>query len=82
MRCLLAIFPRAGPQVRGLPADTPLVRIDKLPLEAQVSAAVARKALSVQKVLGQAAIDLIETSASAAPAPTLDGRGQHINTRA
>jgi hypothetical protein len=58
------------------------VKIDRLPVEAQISAAVAQKALSVQKVLGQAAIDLIETSGSAAPAPSLDGRGQHINTKA
>ena len=58
------------------------MKIDALPVEAQISAAVARKALSVQKVLGQAALDLIETSGSATPAPSLDGRGQHINTRA
>ena len=71
-----------GPQGRRGPADSLPVKIDGLPIEAQVSAAVARKAQSVQKVLGQAALDLIETSGSAAPAPSLDGRGQHINTRA
>lgn len=58
------------------------MKIDALPIEAQVSAAVARKAQSVQKVLGQAAIDLIEGAGNAAPAPTADGRGQLINTKA
>jgi hypothetical protein len=58
------------------------VKIDKLPVEAQISVAVARKAQTVQKVLGQAAVDLIEGAGNAAPAPTGDGRGQLVNTRA
>jgi hypothetical protein len=56
------------------------VKIDSLPIDLQVSAAVARKAQSVQKQLGQAAVQLIE--GAAAPAPTADGRGQLINTKA
>ncbi len=47
-----------------------------------VSAAVAKKARSVQRVLGQAAVDLIEAAGAAAPAPTGDGRGQLISTKA
>jgi hypothetical protein len=58
------------------------VSIDKLPIDLQISAAVARKELSVQRQLGEAAVQLIEAAAQAAPAPTGDGRGAIINTRA
>jgi hypothetical protein len=63
-------------------ADSPPVKIDSLPIDLQVSAAVARKAQSVQKQLGQAAVQLIEGAGAAAPAPTADGRGQLVNTKA
>ncbi len=58
------------------------MKIDGLPVDAQVAAAVARKAQSVQKLEGQAAVDLIEAAAATAPAPTPDGRGSVINTKA
>lgn len=58
------------------------MRIDKLPVDVQISAAVARKEQSVQRQLGEAAVQLIEGAAEAAPGPTADGRGTLINTRA
>lgn len=58
------------------------VKIDGLLLDAQIATAVARKAQSVQRQLGQAAVDLIEAAGSTAPAPTADGRGAIINTKA
>lgn len=58
------------------------MRIDKLPPSVQISAAVARKEQSVQRQLGEAAVQLIESAAEAAPAPTADGRGTLVNTRA
>jgi hypothetical protein len=53
-----------------------------MPLDMQIAAAVARKAQSVQKLEGQAALDLIEAAASAAPGPSADGRGGVIDTKA
>lgn len=58
------------------------MRIDKLPVDVQITAAVARKEQSVQRQLGEAAVQLIEGAAEAAPGPTADGRGTLINTRA
>jgi hypothetical protein len=78
-------FPTAielGPSAWPRAADSLPVKIDSLPLDMQISAAVARKAQSVQKQLGQAAVQLIEAAGAAAPAPTADGRGQHVNTKA
>jgi hypothetical protein len=68
---------------RNRPIRDP-VKIDGLLLDAQITAAVARKAQSVQRQLGQAAVDLIEAAGSTAPAsaPTADGRGAIINTKA
>jgi hypothetical protein len=63
-------------------ADSSRVKIDGLALEAQITAAVAKRAQSVQRQLGQAAIDLIEAASPGAPVPTADGRGALINTRA
>jgi hypothetical protein len=57
--------------------------LSSLPLEAQISAAVARKAQSVQEQIGQAAIQLIDGGAAeSGMAPAGDGRGELINTRA
>ncbi|HTE53704.1 MAG TPA: hypothetical protein VK698_22775 [Kofleriaceae bacterium] len=58
------------------------MRIDKLPVELQISAAVAVKAQSVQRQMGQAAVQLIEGAGVLAPSSSGDGRGTIINTRA
>jgi hypothetical protein len=92
MSHLLLGHPTSGISERSCPSDPPRpadsrhVKIESLaslPVEAQVSAAVARKALAVQKQLGEAGIALIEAASPAdALKSTGDGRGQHIHTLA
>lgn len=48
----------------------------------QIAAAVARKVQTVQKIEGQAAVDLITAAGDVAPPPGADGRGARINTKA
>ncbi len=51
----------------------------------QIAVAVARKALTIQKIEGQAAIDLINAAGDAAPPQAAllpDGRGAIVNTSA
>lgn len=62
------------------------MKIEGIPLDLQIAAAVARKAQSVQEIEGQAALDLINAAGEASPpreaALLPDGRGAIINTKA